>query len=285
MPRAVRRRPERVTSADRLCPAPTVPLMANETTNDGLPFSSAPFGVPALLELVAGARRVLDVGCGSGRLTVALARAGAEVTGMDTNAEALADAERLAEKAGVRLTLVEADMENPLPFADASFDAVTSRLSLMIPRDAVPTLRELGRVLGPRGRIATVVWAALPENPWFDAAREAVRAVLGDERASFARAFGRLGVLPDAERAHRAAGFDDVEGRLLREHLVRVDAAEHWRLLATENGHFRRVDAALGEQERRALVAELEARLAPYRVGDGLELPRTLVLVTGRRPG
>lgn len=284
MPRAVRRRPERVTSADRLCPAPTVPLMANETTNDGLPFSSAPFGVPELLELVAGARRVLDVGCGSGRLTVALARAGAEVTGMDTNAEGLADAERLAEKAGVRLTLVEADMEKPLPFADASFDAVTSRLSLMIPRDAVPTLRELGRVLGPRGRIATVVWAALPENPWFDAAREAVRAVLGDERASFARAFGRLGVLPDAELAHRAAGFDDVEGRLLREHLVRVDAAEHWRLLATENGHFRRIDAALGEQERRALVAELEARLAPYRVGDDLELPRTLVLVTGRRP-
>jgi SAM-dependent methyltransferase len=258
--------------------------MASEAPNDGLPISPAPFGVPELIELVAGARRVLDVGCGSGRLTVALARGGAEVTGIDTNAERLADAERLAEKAGVRLTLVEADMEAPVPFADASFDAVTSRLSLMIPRDAAPTLRELGRVLRPDGRIATAVWAALSENPWFDAPREAVRAVLGDDRASFARAFGRLGSPSDAERAHRAAGFDDVEARVLREHIVRADAAEHWRLLATENGHFRRIDAALREQERRALVVELEARLAPYRVDGGLELARTLVLVTGRRP-
>jgi len=256
--------------------------MANDPPSDEPP--PAPFGVPELLELVAGARRVLDVGCGSGRLTVALARAVAEVTGMDTSADRLAHAVRLAEKAGVQLTLVEADMEEPLPFTDASFDAVTSRLSLMIPRDAVPTLRELGRVLEPRGRIATVVWAALPENPWFDAPREAVRAVLGDERASFARAFGRLGSPRDAERAHRAAGFDDVEGRLLREQVVRADAAEHWRLLATENGHFRRIDAALGEHERRALVVELEARLAPYHADGGLELPRTLVLVTGRRP-
>lgn len=258
--------------------------MANEAATDGLPSASAPFGVPELLGLVAGVGRVLDVGCGSGRLTVALARAGAEVTGMDTDAERLAEAGRRAETAGVRLTLVEADMERPLPFTDASFDAVTSRLSLMIPRDAVPTLRELRRVLGARGRIATVVWAALPENPWFDAPREAVRNVLGDDRASFAGAFGRLGATRDAERAHRAAGFDDVEGRLLREHIVRADAAEHWRLLATENGHFRRIEAGLGDQERRAVVAELDARLAPYRVGGSLELPRTLVLVIGRRP-
>ena len=176
-------------------------------------------------------------------------------------------------------------MERPLPFADASFDGVTSRLSLMIPRDAVPTLRELGRVLEPGGRVATAVWAALPANPWFDAPREAVRAVLGDERASFARAFGRLGDVEEAARAHREAGFEGVEARLLREHVVRADAAEHWRLLAAENGHFRRVDSSLAEEERRAVVAEVEARLAPYLAGGRLELPRTLVLATGRRPG
>ena len=39
------------------------------------------FGVPELLAAVDGRRRVLDAGCGSGRLTVALARAGHEVTG------------------------------------------------------------------------------------------------------------------------------------------------------------------------------------------------------------
>lgn len=259
--------------------------MAHVTSSGGPSASPAPFGVPELLDAVVGARRALDVGCGSGRLTVALGRAGAEVTGMDTSAERLAEARLRAREADVPLTLVEADMGQPLPFADGSFDAVTSRLSLMVPRDVVPTLRELRRVLQPGGRIATVVWAALSKNPWFDAPREAVRAVLGEERASFARAFGRLGDPPDAERAHRAAGFEGVEGRLLREHVTRADAAEHWRLLAAENAHFRRIEAALGAEERRAVVAEVGARLAPYRTAGRLELPRTLVLVTGRRHG
>lgn len=247
--------------------------------------SSLPFGVPELLGAVAGCPRVLDVGCGSGRLSVALARAGAEVTGLDTSAERLSEAGRRATEAGLPLTLVEADMEAPLPFADAAFDGVTSRLALMIPRDPVPTLRELRRVLSPGGRIATAVWASLPENPWFDAPREAVRVALGAEQAAFARAFGRLGTPDEAAAAHADAGFADVEARHLREHVRRADAAEHWRLLASENGHFRRVDAAIDDGARAAVVAELDARLAPYRVDGRLGLPRTLVLVTARRPG
>jgi SAM-dependent methyltransferase len=259
--------------------------MAPAASTPGPAPPTLPLGVPELLEAVAGARRVLDVGCGSGRLTLALARAGAEVTGIDTSAERLADARRRASAEAVPMTLLEADMESPLPFADASFDGVTSRLSLMIPRDAVPTLRELGRVLEPGGRVAAAVWAALADNPWFDAPREAVRAVLGDEHASFARAFGRLGDVEEAGRAHREAGFEGVEARLLREHVVRSDAEEHWRLLAAENGHFRRIEAALDDDARRAVIGEVEARLAPYRAGDRLDLPRTLVLVTARRPG
>ena len=53
-----------------------------------------PFGVAELLAAVAGAGRVLDLGCGSGRLTVALARAGAAVTGIDTSRERLEQASR-----------------------------------------------------------------------------------------------------------------------------------------------------------------------------------------------
>jgi len=143
----------------------------------------APFGAAELSASVAGASRVLDVGCGSGRLTVALALAGAGVTGIDTSAARLEDARERALAAGVELALVEADMNEPLPFADGAFDAVTSRLSLMIADDPVATLRELARVLAPGGHVATAVWASLPENPWFAAPREAVAAVLGPERA------------------------------------------------------------------------------------------------------
>lgn len=245
---------------------------------------AAPFGVEQLLASVAGAARVLDVGCGSGRLTVALARAGATVTGLDTSAERLAEAERRAARAGVELALVRADMEEPLPFPDGAFDAVTSRLALMVARDPVATLRELARVLAPGGRLATVVWASLSENPWFAAPREAIAAVLGDERATFAGAFGRLGTVTEAGSVHRAAGLVDVDARVLREVAERRDTDEHWRLLAAENGHVRRIDETLDEETRAAIVADLAARLAPHRAGATLAIPRALILVTARRP-
>ena len=153
-------------------------------------MTALPFGAAEILAAVPGAARVLDAGCGSGRLTVALATAGASVTGIDTNAGQLAETKRRAAEAGVALTLLEADFNAMLPFADASFDAVTSRLALMAASDPVATLRELRRVLEPGGRLVTVLWGSPGENPWFAEPRAALGAVLGPERAAFARAFG-----------------------------------------------------------------------------------------------
>ena len=85
----------------------------------------------------------------------------------------------------------------------------------MAAADPVATLRELGRVLEPGGRIVTALWASPAENPWFAAPREAIGVVLGAERAAFARAFGKLGDPEEAAAAHRAAGFVDVEAVLL----------------------------------------------------------------------
>jgi SAM-dependent methyltransferase len=244
-----------------------------------------PFGVDEVLAATRDAARVLDLGCGSGRLTVALAAQGADVTGCDVDATALGSARDRAASAGVPLALVEADLNEPLPFGDAVFDAVTSRLALMIAGDPVATLREVGRVLVPGGGVATLLWSTLDRNPWFAEPRAAVQTVLGGESGRFARAFGRLGDPALAAAVHRDAGLLDVDARLLVERVTRVDARAHWRSLATENGHYRRLDATLDEAERSAVVDELARRLAPFRTGDGLALPRTLVLVTARRTG
>ena len=242
-----------------------------------------PFGVRELLAAVAGAERVLDAGCGSGRLTVALARTGADVSGFDTSSERLAQARERAAEVGVELRLVEGDFNRPLPFVDAEFDTVTSRLALMAAADPVQTLRELGRVLEPHGRLATALWARPEENPWFAEPRTAVATSLGAARATFARAFGKLGDPEEAADVHRAAGFASIDARRVEGQIEVASAEEHWTQMATRIGHFRRLDVSLSGVERTAVVARLAESIEPYRQGDHIVLPRALVLVAARR--
>jgi SAM-dependent methyltransferase len=244
--------------------------------------SALPFGCAEILAAVAGAERVLDAGCGSGRLTVALALAGADVTGVDTNGSQLEVARGRALADGAALTLLETDY-NALPFEDASFDAVVSRLAVMASDDPVTSLRELARVLVPGGRLVTVLWASPDENPWFGEPRKAIGEVLGPERASFARAFGKLGDPDSAAAAHRDAGLREVEARRLRELRETPGAIAYWQELSEENGHFRRIAATLDDAQRAELTAAVEERLAPFSAGDHLALPRTQILVTARR--
>ena len=244
----------------------------------------APFGVPEIVAAADGAGSVLDAGCGSARLTLALAEAGAgEVVGADTSAARLAQGrERIAtHAAGARIALIEADFDRPLPFPDGRFEAAVSRLALMIATDPVATLRELRRVTAPGSPIVTALWAPVEENPWFGLPRAAAGAAAGRERADYARAFGRLGDPVEAAEVHRAAGLGDIETRTLRETLDFDDAAGLWAWLARENGHVRRLDPKLGSEERAAVLDELRDRVTEYRASDGsLCIPRAMTLVT-----
>jgi len=110
-------------------------------------------------------QRVLDVACGTGALTVAVAgrvSPGGVVLGLDANTEMLAVARRK-----------HADIEwhdgraESLPFADASFDVVVSQFGLMFFDDRVAALREMQRVLRPGGRLAVAVCDALERSPGY----------------------------------------------------------------------------------------------------------------------
>lgn len=94
-------------------------------------------------------RRVLDVGTGTGRAAIALARRGATVTGVDASAEMLAVAERRAREAGVAVTFRQGDAHG-LDFRDRSFDAVVCLRVLMHTPDWRASLRELCRVTADR---------------------------------------------------------------------------------------------------------------------------------------
>ncbi|MFJ7216607.1 class I SAM-dependent methyltransferase [Amycolatopsis sp. NPDC098790] len=111
---------------------------------------------PATLALagdVAG-RRVLDAGCGSGPLFAALRERGAVVTGFDQSAAMIEHARR---RLGADADLRVADLADPLPFADGSFDDVVASLVLHYLRDWEPTLAEFRRVLKTGGRLIASV--------------------------------------------------------------------------------------------------------------------------------
>jgi ubiquinone/menaquinone biosynthesis C-methylase UbiE len=88
---------------------------------------------------------LLDVGTGTGRAAIAMAKRGAIVTGVDASAEMLAVARRRAEAAGARVEFQQGDAHG-LSYADRSFDAVVCLRVLMHTPDWRQSLGELCRI-------------------------------------------------------------------------------------------------------------------------------------------
>jgi len=106
---------------------------------------------------VKSGQRMLDVGGGTGVVSITAARLGAKVTGSDLTPELLEQARENARIALVDIEFKEADVEN-LPFGDAQFDVVTSQFGHMFaPRPDV-AIKEMLRVLKPGGTIAFSTW-------------------------------------------------------------------------------------------------------------------------------
>ena len=111
-----------------------------------------------ILDLVLASRKTLDaldVGCGTGFLSLELVTRGHRVTGVDFAPAMLAEARRKAAELGAAIRFEEADAEQ-LPFSAGSFDLVVSRHVLWTLPHPEGAIDEWIRVLRPGGRLAVI---------------------------------------------------------------------------------------------------------------------------------
>ncbi|MEU6379102.1 class I SAM-dependent methyltransferase [Streptomyces sp. NPDC046909] len=127
-------------------------------------------------ELPAGSDdRVLDVGCGTGSTTVAVARRlgpAGHCVGVDISEPMITAARARAEREGVPASFVAADATQ-YPFEPASFDAVVSRLGVMFFDDSRQAFAHLRRAAKDDARLRFVAWRGAAENPFMTTAERA----------------------------------------------------------------------------------------------------------------
>lgn len=233
----------------------------------------------------APGERFVDVGCGNGALSLALAAAvgpAGGVVGVDISTPMLARARERATASGVEhLQLVEADAQTH-PFAE-HFDGVVSRFGVMFFDDPVAAFTNLATALRPGGRLAFACWRGLLVNDWMavpvSAALQHVPMPSGAPGAPGPFAFA------DPERLRavvETAGFSDVV-------LTEVDELE-WVGDDPDDAlaFFQRsgmAETLLGEADDRTVERVWESvreALVPHARPDGVWLGSAAWLVTAR---
>jgi SAM-dependent methyltransferase len=234
---------------------------------------------PVLAEIVGlePGNRVLDVACGTGILARELAsRLGSgHVTGLDINAGMLAVARAL----GPTIDWRQGDAEK-LPFAKATFDVVVSQFALMFFPDRVAALREMWRVLAPRGRLAVAVCGPISRAPGYAAFARILRREAGGEAAAMVEGYFALGEEAELERLCAAAGIGNAQ-TLSREGWARFVSIDELIRIEIKGSPL----AGLVDDARYATVLTAARReLADYRAEGGVAMRLDATIAIARKP-
>lgn len=230
----------------------------------------------------ATAPTVIDVGCGTGATTLALARRlgpGSRCTGVDVSEEMTAVARRRAAGEGLDVDFVVADAQRH-GFAAGAADVVASRFGVMFFDDPVAAFANLRAATRDEGSLRAVVWRGPGDNPFMTRAEEAAADVLALPPRP-ADGPGQFG-LADRDRTRGVlvdAGWSDV-GVEPVDLGCRLSADE----LDTYLGHMGpvgRVLAGCDDEERARLVEHVRPAFDPFRHGDEVRFTAACWLLTG----
>jgi SAM-dependent methyltransferase len=223
---------------------------------------------------------VLDVGCGTGALTLAVAAIpSTRVTGVDRSNAYVGSAEDHTEGDRVRFEVGDAQA---LRFADDTFDRTLSQLVLNFVPDRVAALREMVRVTRPGGLVAAAVWdygggMEMLRAFWDEAV--ALDAGAPDERHMPLSRRGELSTLWCAQ------GLQHVEEQALTIEMPFTSFDDYWQPFLCGQGPAGVYAAALADSAREALKARLRDRLLGARPDLGFTLRARAWAVRGIVPG
>jgi SAM-dependent methyltransferase len=177
-----------------------------------LPFEQS------LLQAVqeSGAREVLDLGCGTGATTLAVARnleGRGRCTGLDLSVPMIEAARRRARAAGVENSpFIVADAQR-YAFEPGRFDAMISRFGVMFFDDPVAAFANLRRASRTDASLACIAWRGRQDNPFMTAAERAAAPLLPELPARDPAAPGQF-AFADPGRVEgilSTAGWRDVD--------------------------------------------------------------------------
>ena len=222
--------------------------------------------------------RVLDVACGTGivaRQAAPLVGADGQVVALDMNPAMLGVARALAAPSGATITWQEGNAL-ALPFPENAFDLVLCQHGLQFVPDRAVAVREMRRVLAPKGRALVIVLQALAQHPVFEALMESVARHLSLPISAVMTPFA----LHDAEELaslFTGSGFRKVD-ILSESTTVRFPEPERFVPLAvTSSAAAVPAFAQLQAPERAALLETVRADVEPvirkYRDANAVSFP------------
>lgn len=251
----------------------------------------APLGDHAIAAAAARpGERVIDIGCGTGPTTLALARAvapGGSVLGCDLSSLLIDEAWRRVLAAGLGNLRFAAGDASTFAFEPAAADLLFSRFGVMFFGDPAAAFGHLRGALKPGGRLVFLVWRPFKENGWAFVPFAAAGPLLPqmprpapDEPGPFS--FGD----PARPRALLTqAGFGDIavdpiDGTVALSRGGLDEAVE----AALELGPLRRLLADVQADVRVRAVEAVRAALAKHLTPQGISLPAACWLITARNP-
>lgn len=254
---------------------------------DGVEAMIEPLSVCLLERLSpAAGERVLDVGCGGGITSAAIAQAvgaGGSVTGLDVSKVILEVArQRYAGRANLEFLLADASAH---AFAPGVYDVLTSRFGVMFFHDPHGAFANLRRALKPGARLCFLCWRRLDENPWMGLTAAAAFTVLPPPAKPQPGAPGPFS-FANCERVTdilSSAGFEDIEfeavGRPIN--MGTVDEALEW---LTHMGPAAQPLREARESERGAALAAMRKVLSEAATDGRVALNGATWVVSAKSP-